>query len=211
MNARDRRLILVRVRSNPPERVVGDWYRGLPRVLHSRRPRALEECRVIGSGSHANIRLSVKRSVCSLIDRRDHAAKVTRSSGQPPDLVAMPAKRARPPRAFSLYEAAMLGIAEFGRSGFAFGSISRATRIRVLVELRQWHTTFSSPNCKPGWTATPRHPANRPIGSRCSSSSGGDSIDRRGPPNCHALSLRRQRLLQIRRLPDRWVSGKRFA
>ena len=36
--------------------------------------------------------------------------------------------------ASSLYEAAVLGIAEFGRSGFAFGSISPATRIRVLVE-----------------------------------------------------------------------------
>jgi hypothetical protein len=36
--------------------------------------------------------------------------------------------------ASSLYEAAVLGIVEFGRSGFAFGSISPATRIRVLVE-----------------------------------------------------------------------------
>ena len=35
--------------------------------------------------------------------------------------------------ASSLYEA-VLGIAEFGRSGFAFGTISPATLIRVLVE-----------------------------------------------------------------------------
>jgi hypothetical protein len=36
--------------------------------------------------------------------------------------------------ASSLYEAAVLGIAEFKRSGFAFGGISPATRIRVFVE-----------------------------------------------------------------------------
>ena len=44
----------------------------------------------------------------------------------PPYLVTLSAS--------SLYEAAVLGIAEFGRSGFAFGSKSLATRIRVLVE-----------------------------------------------------------------------------
>jgi hypothetical protein len=36
--------------------------------------------------------------------------------------------------ASSLYEAAILGIAEFKKSGFAFGGISGATRIKIAVE-----------------------------------------------------------------------------
>ena len=36
--------------------------------------------------------------------------------------------------ASSLYEAAVLGISEFKRSGFAFGGIGPATRIRIAVE-----------------------------------------------------------------------------
>jgi hypothetical protein len=34
----------------------------------------------------------------------------------------------------SLYEAAILGIAEFKKSGFAFGGISGATRMKIAVE-----------------------------------------------------------------------------
>jgi hypothetical protein len=37
--------------------------------------------------------------------------------------------------ASSLYEAAILGIAEFKKCGFAFGGISGATRIKIAVEL----------------------------------------------------------------------------
>jgi hypothetical protein len=36
--------------------------------------------------------------------------------------------------ASSLYEAAALGIAEFKKSGFAFGGINLATKLRVSVE-----------------------------------------------------------------------------
>ena len=49
------------------------------------------------------------------------------------------------------------------------------------------------------------------VHSRLPSSSGGDSIHSRGPLIAPRNSLRLKRLPQIRRLPDGWMSGKRFA